>query len=327
MIKSELITECLQCNRKLDTLHENQKCCSTKCAGLYKRRRILKICDECGYEFECSKTKSTKKYCTQACYFAVKQKKNTVKICEHCGQSFDCPSHRSSKKYCTRACYLLAKKKNNIIKKCKHCGEEFLTYKHAEHNFCSRICYNQQPTPKLPNGPKRIPNPCEQCGKLIQRRQRDSKYCSKECQYEGMRIPRISRTCIHCKKPYTVKHQEKDSKYCSKKCYNEYLRAQSNEIILRSGHVAVRESGTSKYRPKHVVVMEAHLGRALYPNEIVHHINYDKQDNRIENLAVMTKEEHGFAHGTIRHMTKEFLELGLIIFDRKDCVYRTTLGV
>lgn len=50
----------------------------------------------------------------------------------------------------------------------------------------------------------------------------------------------------------------------------------------------------------HRVVMENHLGRLLSPNEIVHHINHDRKDNRIENLEVMTRETHGKLHARDR---------------------------
>lgn len=48
------------------------------------------------------------------------------------------------------------------------------------------------------------------------------------------------------------------------------------------------------------LVVEKHLKRFLRPNEVVHHINCVKTDNRIENLKVMTISEHNKFHALKR---------------------------
>lgn len=51
----------------------------------------------------------------------------------------------------------------------------------------------------------------------------------------------------------------------------------------------------------HRYVMECHLRRSISPDEIVHHINGNTRDNRIENLMVLTPSEHS----RIEHLGKK----------------------
>ena len=73
--------------------------------------------------------------------------------------------------------------------------------------------------------------------------------------------------------------------------------------IDSNGYVIVLV-GPKKIEYEHRVIMENHINRKLEGNEIVHHKNGNRADNRIENLAIMGKRDHDRYHTIERHKTE-----------------------
>lgn len=60
-------------------------------------------------------------------------------------------------------------------------------------------------------------------------------------------------------------------------------------------------SARAKYVREHRLVMEKRLGRYLTPEEVVHHIDFNKQNNNIDNLMLFeTRKSHSSFHLKIR---------------------------
>lgn len=98
--------------------------------------------------------------------------------------------------------------------------------------------------------------------------------------------------------------------YPSKKCQENKVTAHKGKIgcnnkggrrINTGGYIEVwnpthLNSNGKGYVLEHRLVMSDYIKRPLLKSEDVHHINENKQDNRIENLELLTKSEHSIFH-------------------------------
>ena len=73
------------------------------------------------------------------------------------------------------------------------------------------------------------------------------------------------------------------------------------KTINKSGYVLIRNKkdplcNKNGYNLEHRLIIQKNIGRNLTDDEVIHHINGDKKDNRIENLLILSKSEHSVLH-------------------------------
>ena len=138
-------------------------------------------------------------------------------------------------------------------------------------------------------------------------------YCSRKCQSDDPKngLKEANRHCKRCGNPFYAKRGDIDrgyGNYCSKVCSSlstvprgpdsVRYRGQTNNngyiySIAPTGHPKATKHG---YVPLHTLILEDHIGRYLSDDEVVHHINHIRDDNRIENLQLMNIIEHHKMH-------------------------------
>lgn len=80
-----------------------------------------------------------------------------------------------------------------------------------------------------------------------------------------------------------------------------YSSSWKGGVIIRRGYFMRFDILKRRYYPEHRFIMENFLGRHLNDNEIVHHINGNTLDNRIENLGLFPDDSlHATLHSSRR---------------------------
>lgn len=133
-----------------------------------------------------------------------------------------------------------------------------------------------------------------------------SKVCSKQCsnKLNGLnKFKSITKKCVTCGRDFLHKPSQDKRGYkhtfCNITCRfpNKKLNLPRGQYYSYDGYIVLNKTQDGRKQVKlHRYIMEQSLKKHLSSQEIVHHINHDKLDNRIENLQVVTRREHNQLH-------------------------------
>lgn len=133
---------------------------------------------------------------------------------------------------------------------------------------------------------------CNVCGE-IRKLEKARRRCH-PCSYQA-RKSRLQNRCKECNKLVSLNCTTGLCKSCGRKGVlspqwkgGTRIDESGYRLLLIPDHPHAHKSG---YVLEHIVVMSQHLGRALRPEENVHHRNGVRDDNRLENLELWSRSQ------------------------------------
>lgn len=236
-------------------------------------------CLNCGKEFQ-GKKSANRKFCCKKCSDEYRKGKENPKLskkievtCAYCGKKEMVPPCRA-KKYicCSKEClgeYRKASHKGQIECVCPVCGTTFWVKPSRVKRVKTTICCSKECSNKL-----------KETTYLGENNHQFGLTGDKNASFKGKEI--LSNY------GYILEYCPGHPKPCDRS--NKEPRVRQHRLVI--------ERNYEQFDPKFFEELDGCI--VLKDEYDVHHINENKTDNRLENLMILTKEEHTALHNSIR---------------------------
>lgn len=195
--------------------------------------------------------------------------------------------------------------KNRVILKCEHCQKTFEVKASLakSYRFCSMTCRTKARTEIIV---------CAQCGKVFTKQKcYKARYCSLSCSTTARNLtktnPSYHRDISGKKNPMYGKGQFGKDNGMFGKTREQNPSWKGGRKVRKDGYILVyapnhprainNGNNETTYILEHRLIMENHLGRFLEPEEVVHHIDGNPQNNSITNLHLYKNQAEHITKG------------------------------
>jgi len=223
---------------------------------------------------------------------------NYYQICKFCHKKLDIDKSNPIKTYCNKDCH------NKDRKNCRPKDKSIRLYMEIKNGeqIIHKIQYEKNITI------------CKFCNKEF-KTYRNDLYCSMICRINDV-SDKVTIKCKECGKDFLVISSYKNRfAYCSKECkLKQSMKYNTGVPFLHKNQYYQCFDENLKRIAYHRYLMQKHLGRKLLLKEHVHHIDNNKFNNSIDNLTIISPEEHTRLH----HSTPNKLSTYTCIYCKKD---------
>jgi len=145
---------------------------------------------------------------------------------------------------------------------------------------------------------------CEKCGKLFHSKPSHikkgwGKYCSSKCQYESAKTGKSEKCYVCGEVIYRALNRASNSKsgkfFCGKSCQTKWRNKEYSglrSLLWKDGHATYRDKMLNSGIPRICMLCKEEDIRIL----AVHHIDQNRKNYKVENLAWLCHNCHHLVH-------------------------------